>query len=278
MPSTPESPSAPRLDRRRLIESILVGIVAGFLAGLFGVGGGILMVPALVMVMRMDQRLAHGTSLAAVVPIAVASTLSYAISGEVDWPVVACLAAGAVGGAVVGTHLLGFLPQKVLGWAFALLLFATAVRMVFDQGDAGGRATLSVLGIAALVLTGLASGVIAGLLGVGGGIVMVPVMVVGFDMSAALAKGSSLAVIIPTAIMGTWRNAKKGNVDLPVAVVAGLAGVASGFLAGLLSVAMPDELSNTLFAILLVLVAVRMTWQLLRGEQEPEPAEADPVG
>lgn len=276
--TTPRTSSVRAMGRRRLLESIAVGVIAGFLAGLFGVGGGILMVPVLVMLMRMDQRLAHGTSLAAVVPIAVSSTLSYAISGEVDWPVVACLAVGAVGGAVVGTHLLGFLPQKVLGWSFAVLLFATALRMVFDQADAAGRVALSPWGIAALVLTGLASGVIAGLLGVGGGIVMVPVMIVGFDMSAALAKGSSLAVIVPTAIMGTWRNAKKGNVDLPVAIVAGLAGVASGFLAGLLSVAMPDALSNTLFAVLLVLVALRMTWQLIRGEQEPEPAAADPVG
>jgi uncharacterized membrane protein YfcA len=231
------------------------------------------------MVMRMDQRLAHGTSLAAVVPIAISSTVSYAISGEVDWVVVGWLALGAVGGAVVGTHLLANLSQRVLGVAFAALLLATAVRLVIDQSAASGRGTLGVLGAVVLVATGLASGVIAGLLGVGGGIVMVPVMVVGFDMSTALAKGSSLAVIIPTALMGTWRNLRNDNVDLRVAVISGLAGVISAFLAGLLSVGMSDALSNTLFAILLVVVALRMVWQLWREPAEVEEIEdTDTVG
>ncbi|MHB1139973.1 MAG: sulfite exporter TauE/SafE family protein [Microthrixaceae bacterium] len=266
-------------DPRRTIEAALVGVLAGFLAGLFGVGGGILMVPALVMVMRMDQRLAHGTSLAAVVPIAVSSTISYAISGEVDWAVVGWLALGAIAGAVVGTHLLASLSPKLLGGAFAALLVATALRLLLDQGAAGGRASLGVVGALVLVLTGLASGVIAGLLGVGGGIVMVPVMVVGFDMSAALAKGSSLAVIVPTAVMGTWRNLRKDNVDVRVAVVSGLAGVISGFLAGLLSVDMSEALSNTLFAVLLAVVALRMLWQLWRTPATAgEIEDTDPVG
>ena len=275
MSSEPALQAPTPMTRDRLVRSIVVGVLAGFLAGLFGVGGGILMVPALVMVMHMDQRLSHGTSLAAVVPIAVSSTLSYSLSGEVDWPVVACLACGAIGGAVVGTHLLGVLPQKVLGYAFSFLLLATAARLVFDHADAGGRSPLGVGGIALLVLTGLAAGVIAGLLGVGGGIIMVPVMVVGFDMSAASAKGTSLAVIIPTAVMGTWRNMKRGNVDVAVAVASGLAGVVSAFLGGLISVAMSESLSNTLFAVLLVVVAARMLWQLVR-ERGAADGAADP--
>ncbi|MDQ2677172.1 MAG: sulfite exporter TauE/SafE family protein [Actinomycetota bacterium] len=263
-------PATDRLTGDRLLRAVLVGLGAGFLSGLFGVGGGILMVPALVMVMHLDQRLAHGTSLAAVVPIAVSSTLSYTISGEVDWVVAGFLAVGAIGGAVLGTKLLHSLPEKVLGWAFAALLVATALRLLLDQGDAAGRAPLGVLGAVTLVVTGLASGVLAGLLGVGGGIIMVPVMVVGFDMSAALSKGTSLAVIIPTAVMGTWRNWRKGNVALAVGAVAGLAGVVSAFGAGLISVGMSDSLSNALFAALLILVAVRMCWQLWSERGEPE--------
>lgn len=267
--ATPDRMPSDRMTRDRLLRAVLVGLGAGFLSGLFGVGGGILMVPALVMVMHLDQRLAHGTSLAAVVPIAMSSTLSYAISGEVDWAVAGLLALGAIGGAVLGTKLLHSLPERVLGWAFAALLVATAVRLLLDQGDAAGRAPISVIGAVALVGTGLASGVLAGLLGVGGGIIMVPVMVVGFDMSAALAKGTSLAVIIPTAIMGTWRNWKKGNVAIATGVVAGLAGVVSAFGAGLLSVEMSDALSNGLFAALLIVVAVRMIWQLWSERDAP---------
>jgi uncharacterized protein len=264
MTAGPPSTAATGSSRERVVKAALVGVVAGFLSGLFGVGGGILMVPALVMVMHMDQRLAHGTSLAAVVPIAVSSTLSYAISGEVDWAVAACLIVGAVGGAVIGTHLLRFLPHRVLGYAFSVLLLATAARLLLDHADAAGRGPLGVVGISVLVLSGFGAGVLAGLLGVGGGIVMVPIMVVGFGMSAASAKGTSLAVIIPTALMGTWRNVENRNAGLKVALVAGLAGVLSAFGAGRISVGLSESLSNALFAILLVVVAARMLWQLWR--------------
>ena len=72
----------------------LVGLVAGFLSGLFGVGGGILIVPALVIVLKLGQKLAHGTSLAAVLPIAMSSLLGYTIEGKVDWPVAGSARAG----------------------------------------------------------------------------------------------------------------------------------------------------------------------------------------
>jgi uncharacterized protein len=163
---------------------------------------------------------------------------------------------------VIGTHILHRLPHDTLAVAFAILLILTAVRLMIDQGDAAGRGALTLMGAVALVLIGLAAGILAGLLGVGGGIIMVPVMVVGFGIPAALAKGTSLFVIVPTAIMGTWRNRSKGNADLRVAVILGLAGVVSAFVAGKISVGMPETLSNVLFAILLVVVAARMLWQL----------------
>ena len=104
----------------------LVGLLAGFLAGLFGVGGGILIVPGLVVAAHMSQRLAHGTSLAAVVPISVASLISYATHGNVDWNVALWLAIGAVGGAVIGTRLLHVLPQRTLAIIFIVVLVASA--------------------------------------------------------------------------------------------------------------------------------------------------------
>jgi uncharacterized protein len=261
-------PIAAPSGRDRLVKAVVVGVVAGFLSGLFGVGGGILMVPALVLVMHLDQRLAHGTSLAAVVPIALSSTVTYAIAGEVDWTVALLLAAGAVAGAVVGTSILQRLPHVVLGVAFAALLLATSARMLLDHSDAAGRGGLSIAGGIALVAIGLVTGVLSGLLGVGGGIVMVPVMVVAFGMGAASAKGTSLAVIIPTALMGTWRNVKKHNAELPIAVTAGLAGVVSAAVGGSISVGMSEALSSRLFAGLLTIVAVQMLWRLYRDHAE----------
>ena len=240
------------------VRVVLVGLVAGFLSGLFGVGGGILIVPALVLLLGFTQRLAHGTSLAAVLPIAIASLTSYAIEDKVDWKVGALLAVGAVAGAVIGTHILHRLPHDMLAIIFAVLLVATAVRLLFDHSDAGGRGDLHPLTIISLVIVGLITGVLAGLLGVGGGIFVVPAMVVGYGIPAAVAKGTSLAMIVPTSIVGTWRNRANHNVDLRVAVVLGLAGVVSAFIGGKISVGMSERTSNILFALLLLFVATRM--------------------
>ena len=87
--ATPADSSAPGF-----VKAALVGLAAGFLSGLFGVGGGILLVPALVIVLKLGQKLAHGTSLAAVLPIAMSSLLGYTIEGKVDWPVAGSARAG----------------------------------------------------------------------------------------------------------------------------------------------------------------------------------------
>ncbi len=251
--------------RPSLVRCTIVGLVAGLMSGVFGVGGGVLLVPALVLVLHFDQRLAHGTSLAAVLPIAIASLVSYAIHGEVDYTVGLFLAIGAVGGAVLGTYFLHRLRHDVLAIAFAVLLLITAARLILDHSEATGRAAIDVLGALLLVLIGFAIGALAGLLGVGGGVFMVPVMVLLFSIPSAVAKGTSLLVIVPTSIMGTWRNRTKRNVDLRAATALGLAGVITGFIGGQLSVGMSERLSNGLFAALLVLVAGRMLGEELRS-------------
>jgi uncharacterized membrane protein YfcA len=216
-----------------------------------------------VLLLGFDQRLAHGTSLAAVLPIAISSLTTYALADEVDWTFGALLAVGAVTGAVIGTQILHRLPHDALAITFALLLAATAIRLLFDHSEGTGRAALDAFGVVMVILVGLITGVLAGLLGVGGGIFVVPAMVVGFGIPAATAKGTSLFMIVPTSIMGTWRNRKKGNADLRVAVILGLAGVVSAFIGGKISVGMSEQLSNFLFAVLLLVVAARMVWQVV---------------
>jgi hypothetical protein len=256
-------PAAPAVTSKNLAAILGVGILAGFLAGLFGVGGGILIVPGLVIAAGMDQRLAHGTSLAAVLPISVASLVTYAAHGNVDWTAAVWLSVGAVAGAVVGTKLLHVLPHRTLALLFALVLIASAVRL-FIAADADGRAPLSPAGAVALGVVGLAAGILAGLLGVGGGVIMVPAMILLFGIPPVVAKGTSSAVIIPTAVMGTWRNRAKGNADLRAAAIIGGAGIVTAALGGILSDKMSADLSNVLFAALLLVVAARLLWQLQR--------------
>ncbi len=262
------APAFRRLDRRSVGRSVAVGVVAGFLSGMFGVGGGILIVPALVALTGMPQRLAHGTSLAAVLPIALSSLAGYWSDDKIDWPVAGWLAVGAVLGAVLGTKLLNVLPHRALGLAFAALMLATALRLVLDTSSAEARSSLSAGWAVGLVLFGVVTGILSGLLGVGGGVVMVPFMVVLLGVPAAVAKGTSLAVVVPTSLMGTWRNRKRRNADLTVAAVVGIAGVVSAFVGSQISIGLGDTTSNALFAGLLTVIGLRLVIQLRNAETQ----------
>jgi uncharacterized protein len=264
--TTSGRPTTRSWSRAEVIRIVVVGLVAGFLSGIFGVGGGILIVPALVLALRIDQRLAHGTSLAAVVPIAISGTIGYALDGKIDWAAAVCLVLGAATlGAIIGTHLLSVLPRRGLAIAFAAVLALTAIRLVVDTSDAIGRGDFNI-GIAlVLVGVGVLAGTLAGLLGVGGGIVMVPAMVLLVGIPAVIAKGTSLAVIIPTAVVGTRRNLARGNADLRLALLVGASGVVSSFLASRLSLGLDERVSNRFFAALLLVVSLKMTIDELRN-------------
>lgn len=246
------------------LPTVLVGLGAGLLSGLFGVGGGILVVPALVMLLHIDQRVANGTSLGAVLPISISSLLTYWSQGNVDWWLALWLSIGALGGAVLGTRWIHVLPRHVLGYMFSVVLIITAIRL-FIPMNATGRDALDVVAAIALIVIGFATGVLAGLLGIGGGVVMVPAMVVFFSEPSVIAKGTSVAVIIPTSIMGTWRNWKADNIDMKVAAIVGVSGVFSAVVGGLISDHLSEDLSNILFATLILVVATRMIWDLQRN-------------
>jgi len=243
--------------------ALLVGVAAGLLSGIFGVGGGILIVPGLVFLARMDQRSAHGTSLAAVLPIAASSLVTYWVHDHVDWPVAAWLVVGAVIGAVAGTALLNVLPHRTLAVAFSVVLMVSAIRLFISMG-AEGRGALNLASAIALVVIGLVTGILSGLLGVGGGVVMVPAMMMLLHVEGVVAKGTSLAVIIPTAAMGTWRNRSNDNVDLRAAGVVATSGIVAAVAGGWIAARMSDSVSNFLFATLLIVVAVRLLLQARR--------------
>lgn len=177
-----------------------IGLLSGLMSGLFGVGGGTVIVPLLVLLLRFDQRLASGTSLAAVVPTAVVGVVSYAMHGSVAWIPALILAAGAVVGAQLGTWLLARMPLTALRWAFVgfLVVVIVSLFLVIPSREATLALTWPIG--AALAATGVVTGVLSGLLGVGGGIVVVPALMLLFGASDLVAKGTSLLMMIPTAI------------------------------------------------------------------------------
>ena len=213
--------------------------------------------PALVVFAGFGQRLAHGTSLAAIVPISVAGTIGYATVGEVEWPAVVAMVAGGLAGSVIGTHLLDRLPQERLQLGFAVVMLLTAIRLLFETPDGGVPPDLGVAVIAGYVALGLASGALAGVMGVGGGVIMVPALTILAGFPLVIAKGTSLAVIVPTAVARCGTARRRTSTCAPCTVV-GLSGVISSFAASKLSLGLDPDLSAASFAVLLAVTVAQM--------------------
>jgi uncharacterized protein len=263
------------MNRPSFWVAVAIGAFAGGLSGLFGVGGGILIVPALAILTKMDQRIAHGTSLAATGPLALAGLIGYAFAGQVDWAVAGLLLIGSLVGAWIGTSMLKGWSTTWLTYGFAILLVLTAIRMLIDTPDGTGRDMIDLAGAAGLGGIGLFTGSIAGLMGVGGGIVMVPAQILLFSIPAVLAKGTSLAVIVPTALLGTIRNRRNGNADLVTAVRVGGAGAIFSYLASQVSLELNPRVSAVLFGLLLLAAATRMLMKARKLKASTDVVRAD---
>ena len=111
---------------------VLIGLAAGFFSALLGVGGGIVIVPLLVLVVGFDERPATATSLAAIGLTALAGTIFYAYHGRVEVVDAALLGIPAAGGALAGTVLQQRLPRRVISLLFAAVLAAVAVRLLIQ--------------------------------------------------------------------------------------------------------------------------------------------------
>jgi uncharacterized membrane protein YfcA len=113
----------------RVSRGALIGVAAGFWGGLFGVGGGIIIVPALVLFMGVAQHRAHATSVAAIIASAAASVTPYGLHGDVDWHVASLLLVGSVVGAFFGARVASKIPEVWLARGFMVFVVAAAVRM-----------------------------------------------------------------------------------------------------------------------------------------------------
>lgn len=113
-------------------RAIALGLLAGTVGGLFGVGGGIIVVPGLVLWLMFSQHQASGTSVATIVASAGAALISFAIDGSVDWRAAVLVTVGAAVGAAIGTRILHLIPAKVLTRAFSVLILVAALRMAIS--------------------------------------------------------------------------------------------------------------------------------------------------
>ena len=251
---------------------MLGGLAAGMAGGLLGVGGGIILVPILAGRFKLPQHSAHGTSLAVIGATALASLIIYGSHASVAWRVAAWVALASAVTVHLGVALAARLSSAHLKRAFAVLLVLVAARLLWQPAGGGGAMPASPIAALALELAiGAGVGLLAGFMGVGGGLIAVPAFVLLLGMAQRLAQGTSLAVILVTAPIGTWSNARRGQVRWPLFPSLAVGAAAGGAVASGIAHRVPQALLARIFAVFLLIVAVH-SWRRASGAGRPPAA------
>ncbi len=261
-----------------LLAYLMLGALTGFLAGLFGVGGGLVLVPVLTLLFDAQEfpvdhilHLALGTSMATIVFTSIASLRKHHQHGAVDWQVVRRITPGILLGTAIGATTASIIPARGLGIFFALFVYLIAAQILFDQEPHPAR---QLPGRSGMTLFGTATGWLSSLVSIGGGAITVPFLV-WCNVPLRHAIGTAAAIGLPIAIGGTLGYSAIGTpirdlpdphlgyVYLPALLWVALASMLTAPFGARMAHRLRVELLRKLFAILLIALATRLLFKVL---------------
>lgn len=232
----------------------MIGLASGIASGAFGIGGALLSTPGIRWALDAPALIAVGTTLPVIIPTAITGLAAYVKTGyvEVRSAVITASAGGVF--AVLGALTTEVVAGEALLVATAVLIFVLSVRMFPRKGSEEVRSVEVTTPV--LLLIGATSGYIAGLLGVGGGVILVPVLsgLLHFPIKTAL--GTSLAVVAAQAIPGTVTHALIGNIDWTIAGGLVLGVIPGARIGSRLAVASEDRKLRIVVAAAMAVLAI----------------------
>jgi hypothetical protein len=245
---------------------LVLGIAAGILSGLFGIGGGIVMVPSLIVFFGMDILDANATSLAAMLlPVGILGVIAYYKAGLINVRDSLLIAAGLFLGSFAGGELAVNINESALSYLYAIILFYIAFNYLdaaswFRKGPKPVREHVAVTRpIWAYLLVGAGAGVFAGLFGKGGGIVIVPLLIAFFQYEPKKAAATSLAALqLPVGLPSVIIYAQNGHLNLLFAAFIAVGIVFGALVGSKLGVKLPSAVFKKVFGVFLIFVAVYM--------------------
>lgn len=257
---------------------LATGLVAGFLAGLFGVGGGLIIVPMLTFVFVAQHfpaehivHLALGTSLASIIFTSLSSIRAHHSHGAVHWHALKRITPGIVLGTLAGTVLAAHLETRALTIVFVLFVFYVATQILLGFRPKPSRA---LPGMAGMSFAGSVIGAVSSLVGIGGGTLSVPFLT-WCNLALPRAIGTSAAIGLPIALAGAAGYVANGFgepglpdyaigfVYLPALGGVLLGSIMTAPLGARLTHSLPVDRLRRMFAVLLYVIGARMAWQLL---------------
>jgi uncharacterized membrane protein YfcA len=255
--------------RLSLGRDLAVGAGVGAFSGAFGVGGGIQLVPYLVLVRKMAQKNAQATALITVAMGAAAGGITYGLADSVAWLPASIILIGGLLGSLIGSHVVQRISDKRLQIVFGFLLVIVALRLLLSNPATTTSPqelpTITPLIVVAYLASGLAMGTLSALFGIGGGILIIPILVTGFGFEQQLAAGTSLAVMMPIALLGAIRLTKPGLTNWRSGSLFGIASVPGAALGSFIALSLPGEILRSAFALVLVVIAITLVRKGLRA-------------
>lgn len=249
---------------RSIIVLIVVGMLVGVLSGMFGIGGGTVIVPALVW-LGLSQRNAAATSMLAIVPTAISGVVSYAAGGNVDWLAAALLFCGMFVGGQVGSWLLSRLPELALRWIFVVFLVFVVVDQVSFVPSRDHQIVMTVVTGIGLALLGVVIGTLAGLLGIGGGALAVPSLSMLFGASDLVARGTSLLAMFPNSVTTSAANLKRRLAHVKTALIIGVTAAVTAPLGTWIAGEVSPRVGAIMFACYLCVLLVRSVFVAVKA-------------
>ncbi len=234
--------------------AIAVGLAAGFASGLLGIGGGLIIVPSLVL-MGFDPKVAIATSLVAIIAITMSGGATHGRLGHMKGRTAALLAVPAAFGAQVGALLLIGTPTTVLEVVYGVFLLIMSLRFLKGAGQPSSGPPRSDPRVIAPF--GFLVGMVGAYLGIGGGVLMVLFMVLymGYDIREAI--GTSTVVIILVSLAATAQYAHQGVPDVQAGIAIGLSGALTAVLGARTTLAVDRVTLRRIFGAFLMVIALR---------------------
>ena len=242
--------------------AILFAILIGVLMGLLGGGGSVLLVPVLLYVLRLDAKSALATSQLVMVSTSLVAMGVHARAGNVVPRIGVLFGLLAMAGAYLGGRFAAYVPARLLLLGFVSLMLLSALQMLRKRNN--GESQPSPAGPPSLraVFIGFPTGVVAGLLGAGGGFLIVPALSLFAGLPMAQAVGTSLLVITMQSVAGASGYLRHASVNPSIVAWLSVAMATSSILGGLLARRLPAAALRRIFAALLLVVA---SFMLLRS-------------
>ena len=257
---------------------LLMGLFVGFFAGLLGIGGGLILVTLMVYLFTLQgfpaDRLLHlalGTSITSIVFTSISSLRAHHKHGAVRWDILRLATPGLVVGTLLGTVVADQLKSKYLAIFFVIFVYYSAVRMF---ANAKPKPTRQLPGKRGMTAVALIVGIISSLVGVGGGVLTIPLMSL-CNVPMRQAIGTSAALGLPIALAGTVGFIVMGlgkdhlpALSLGYVYLPALAGIVIGTFVTVpwgarMAHIMPVTRLKRIFAVILFILATRMLWSLI---------------